>query len=453
MDGGIGIGGLSTNKDEITSSKYDLFSPMQIDKSVRKKHTITIYPNSSTEGKGPFTFDIPADPGKFTDIETLRLHGRMRIRKKTVTGEVDLDEDEQVSTVNNIFDSLWSSIRVDVNNTELTDPSSSWYPYKAYLEKLLSYSKSTKENVLNAKGFIQDKAGKFDDVGEGGNTPKSSENDGFNARKKMFAKSQWVYFCMNLHIDITTIRKVIPPNIKLTLTLERSPDDFCLLSPVQHRYFIEVSDLKITLNKNELSHNIEKEYLSSLKRGKLPLLPMDRSLLKTFTKTPGTSDISVYNAFNTSTLPEQIFVAIVDEKAHAGDITLNPFNFKVCDLNQASLVVNGVHEPPELYKLDLDVGDKVDLYTAFLENTGVSTTEDRDFGVSLEDYYNGCFILAWDRSPDLCNRFHLHPTDGGQININLKLKKPIENTVRIIVYSTYSSYIQIENDSVITPHF
>ena len=440
MDVGIGIGGLSTSETEITSSKYDLFSPIYVDRSIRKNHSISIYPNSSTDGKGPFVFDIPADPGKFTDVETFRLHGRMRIRKKTVTGEEDLAEDEQVSTINNIFDSLWNSVKVEVNQTEITDPSSSWYPYKAYFEKLLSYSKSTKENVLNSKGFFQDTAGKFDDVGsQSGETIKNSENQGFNARKKLFAGSKWVYFNSNLHVDLTTIRKLIPPNIRLTLTFERSSDDFCLLAMKQNRYFIELKDLKITLNKFELSHNIEKEYLSSLKRGKLPILPMDRSLLKTFTKTSGTCDLSVWNAFSTSQLPEQVFVAIVDEKAHAGDITLNPFNFKVNDLKEASLITNGTNEPSDLYRLDLDLGDKIDLYTAFLENTGVSTTEDRDFGVSLHDYYNGSFILAWDRTPHLCNRYHLHETESGQININLKTKTPIQNTVRIIIYATYSS--------------
>ena len=115
MDVGIGIGGLSTSETEITSSKYDLFSPIYVDRSIRKNHSISIYPNSSTDGKGPFVFDIPADPGKFTDVETLRLHGRMRIRKKTVTGEEDLAEDEQVSTINNIFDFM--GIRLHIHNS------------------------------------------------------------------------------------------------------------------------------------------------------------------------------------------------------------------------------------------------------------------------------------------------------------------------------------------------
>ena len=54
-----------------------------------------------------------------------------------------------------------------------------------------------------------------------------------------------------------------------------------------------------------------------------------------------------------------------------------------------------MNEPGKLYKLDKINGDKIDLYNNFLENRCVSPNEDPEFCISLEDYYNGCFILAW----------------------------------------------------------
>ena len=203
----------------------------------------------------------------------------------------------------------------------------------------------------------------------------------------MFEKSKWVYFCTNLHIDLSTLRKVIPPNVKITITLQRNSDEFCLLSPkTADDYKIELDGLKITLKKYIVSHAIEAMYENALKGEKKALLPMDRSLLKTYTKQTGTSDLSHYNIISGRQLPEQILVAIVDESAHRGNINKNPFNFKDFDLKEASLVVNGVHEPSELYRLDKTKGDIIDLYNSFLENTGVSANEDREFGISLEDY-------------------------------------------------------------------
>ena len=74
----------------------------------------------------------------------------------------------KASVVNNIFNSLWSSINIRLNGTEITDPSSRWYSYKSYFENLLSYSSATKENILSFKGFIKDDPKKYDEVGNGG---------------------------------------------------------------------------------------------------------------------------------------------------------------------------------------------------------------------------------------------------------------------------------------------
>ena len=70
----------------------------------------------------------------------------------------------------------------------------------------MSYSSSTKEKVLSYKGYYKDTPNKVDDVGDSENTIQSL-NERFNKRKEMFAGSKWVYFCINLHADITTLNK------------------------------------------------------------------------------------------------------------------------------------------------------------------------------------------------------------------------------------------------------
>ena len=76
-------------------------------------------------------------------------------------------------------------------------------------------------------------------------------------------------------------------------------------------------------------------------------MPIDRSLLKTYTVKSGTSDLSHYNIISGRQLPDQIIIGIVEETAYKGDIEKNPFNFKDFGLREASIVVNGVHEHSE----------------------------------------------------------------------------------------------------------
>ena len=263
----------------------------------------------------------------------------------------------------------------------------------------------------------------------------------------MFAGSEWVYFCINLHADITTLRKFIPPNVKITIELQRNNDEFCLLSNNgRDEYSIELKDMRVKLNRYLPAVSVQNFYENKVKSGVKPLLPIDRSLLKTYTVKSGTSDLSHYNIISGRQLPEQVIIGIVEESAHRGDIKKNPFNFKDFGLKEASLVVNGVHEPSDLYRLDLSTGDKADLFASFLENAGVST-DDREFGISMDDYYGGSLLLVWDRSPDKCNRFHRHEMDSGTIDVNIKTNVSLTDTVTVIIYATYSTDLTIDKDN------
>ena len=450
MDAGTGIGGFSKNREELVETKFDLFSKVPLETGVKKIIPQTFRPISTSSSQGPYSFVIPSDPEKLTHLGSLRLHGRMRIKKKDSNGLLTNLTIENISTVNNIFNSLWSSINTKLNGTEISDPTSTWYAYKAYLENLMSYSTASKENILSFKGYFKDTADQFDNVSA------DTQNLGFKNRKKMFEKSKWVYFCINLHIDITTLQRFLPPGIKIEIDLQRNSDAFCLLSDDVMDdgtigYKIELDDLILSLDRIIPSESVEHFYHERIKH-EHARTPIDRSLLKTYTVTKGRSELSEYNIISGMQLPEQVFVVIVDEDAHRGVIDKNPFNFKDYNITQASLVVNGVHEPPDKYKLDKDSGDIVDLYAQFLENSGVSI-DDRDIGIPIHDYYGGSFILAWDRTQDRCNRYHRHIMESGSMSINIKTKTPLEKTVTVIIYASYTRDLEFDGDKVLTEAF
>ena len=149
MDGGIGIGGLNVEREEFSDSKFDLFAKTEYEVGVKKCISQTFRPLTTSSSHGPFSFLIPSDPEKFTNVESLRLHGRMRIMKRTPnTAVLSKLKDDYVSPVNNVFNSLWASVNTKLNGCEISDPSSKWYAYKAYH---LSYSSSSKSNILSFK--------------------------------------------------------------------------------------------------------------------------------------------------------------------------------------------------------------------------------------------------------------------------------------------------------------
>ena len=319
MDAGSGIGGFSKNREELAASKFDLFSNIQIETGVKKLIPQTFRPISTSSSQGPYSFIIPSDPGKFTDVGSMRLHGKMRIKKQDSNGLITNLVNDNVSTVNNIFNSLWASINTKLNGTEISDPTSSWYAYKSYLENHLSYSSSVKKKGLSFKGYVEDTHNELD------NLSSDSKNEGFQKRKKMFAGSKWVYFCINLHIDITTFQGYLPPGIKIEIDLHRNTDAFCLLSDdTSTSFVIELDDIRLSVNRIISSGSVHNFYLQALKNNKTPKCSIDRSLLKTYTVTKGRSELSEHNIITGNQLPEQVFVVIVDEDAHRGVIDKNP---------------------------------------------------------------------------------------------------------------------------------
>ena len=438
MDAGIGIGGMSLARDEVASNHFNPFQSAQYETSIKEVSNQTFHPISSTGSGGPFHFNIPADPDKWTDCESVRLHGKMRIRKKTGATISDLVDADKVAPIDNCFQSLWSNVRVKLNGTEITDPTGRWYSYKSFLENKCSYSSKVKEVVLKSRGLAEDTPGKF--------TTCDNTNKGWEARRKMFQKSKWNYFCVNLHSDITTLRKFLPPNIKIEIELERNSDDFCLMGTEADNttYLIEIENLRLSLKRYLPNEDVKRFYEAHIAKGHKARFTIDRSVIKTYTVKGGTTNLSHYGIISGDQLPDQVVIGIVKEESYNGKLTENPYEFNHHNLSEASLVVNGRHEPSELYRMNKDIGDTADIYEHFLENTGIKT-DDREFAVSKENYLDGSFLLVWDRTPDKCNRYHRHQMDGGTLDTNINLKTSVGDTLTVIIYATYSTDLIIDD--------
>lgn len=126
FDSGHGVGGFSIQKDEVGSSSFDLFKKVEINTSIVSAPFVYVRPITTSSSKGPFDFIIPADPIHWTDAETMRLSGKVRLTKNVGGVPTIMAADDDCSVVNNFFHSLFKSVNVKLNQTELSDPSQKW---------------------------------------------------------------------------------------------------------------------------------------------------------------------------------------------------------------------------------------------------------------------------------------------------------------------------------------
>ena len=188
-------------------------------------------------------------------------------------------------------------------------------------------------------------------------------------------------------------------------------------------YNIRLEDLAIQFRRYKVNNVIQNYYDMKIQRNKLCSIPIDRSFMKSYTISRGNMDLSQYNFISGNKLPDQIVVAMVDEDAHSGTLTKSPYNFKHNNILSAHITVNGTRHPHNGYQFDINNREYIKPFVDMLDNVGISN-EDRDIWITKEDYIGGTFIIAYDRSDDMCNRFHRHPTIyiSGTININIRLR-------------------------------
>ena len=115
-------------------------------------------------------------------------------------------------------------------------------------------------------------------------------------------------------------------------------------------------------------------------------------------------------------------------------------------MDKCYLLVNGEREPINPISFDYNKNRTRVAYNSLLKSVGIDNHDDRDIGLPLYDFLDGSFIIGFDRTIDKCNRFHTHTTTGGSIDLFLKLHTDLTNTIRVLVYASYSSYLTFDQN-------
>ena len=140
---------------EGVKSELDLFAVPPTQTSIEHGGWIEHQPITSLDSGGPIEFVVPGAGDAYIDLANTYL----LVRAKVVRGVgTDIADDTPVAPVNNWLHSLFSQVDVHLNDTLVT-PSSNTYPFRAYVETLLSYGAEAKKTQLTSQLWYKDTAG------------------------------------------------------------------------------------------------------------------------------------------------------------------------------------------------------------------------------------------------------------------------------------------------------
>ena len=443
VDNAPGVGGLTENYEDIKNIE---FGKIKTHDNFSYSFEYFVRPINFSDSKGPHTFEFPADPTHFTDLTSLTLEGKIKVKNKagnataifnTLAGGVNTRCD--ISTVNNIIHSQYSVINYKIQNVEMGDSTSYSYPYKAYFENALSHDELCKKEQLKLHGYMADTTKKFNDVT---NVIADNDNGGYSSRAEIYCKDNHVKFRIKLRIDLSTVDQYLQPNVSLRFHLTRADDSFCLLSNSQTlKWGIELQDLQMSVRKLTPKPKFLSKFYTALEKNPL-VYDIDRNIVKFYSRPTGTLDLSVYNLFSSEKLPTLIFVALVKEKALNGALSENPFHFHHHNTKEIYLDINGVPFPINKYKLDIAATEYQHMYARFLETIGV-LNKNTSIGISSEEWLEDYFMIGFDLNFDQCYNFHRHEYKSGVINLNWKLDSGLTEGVSIVIYASYRDVFAI----------
>ena len=265
---------------ECSKTELDVLSVPPTMTSMQESQWVEHFPVASIANDSPIEFMIPPQTEFWTDLSQSFLYVKFKIIQ--AADDSALANDANIAPVNNFLHSMFSNIDLYLNNKLITSGSNN-YPYRAYIENLLSYSPESKKTHLRAgELWIKDTAGHMTDAQTEGN------NAGAKQRIAAIAESKTVELFGRLHLDVFLQEKYLPNGVEIRLRLNKSRPEFCIIQHTgEPKVKIQFESVSFHVRNVELSPVVANNLNQLIAQNNMKI-PIRRVEVKTFSITNGT---------------------------------------------------------------------------------------------------------------------------------------------------------------------
>jgi hypothetical protein len=426
------------NSCECTKSELDIFSLPATQTSVESGAYVEYRPVSTLTDGSPIEFDIASSGDDYIDLANSYLYVKARLNRADGS---DLEAADTVGPVNNLLHSLFSQVDVSLNGTLITN-STNTYPYRAYIENLLSYGPAAKKSQLTSCLFYKDEAGKMDKA-----NPLADDDDDRNSglvRRATFTRgSRQVDLIGRIHSDIFFQSRYLLNEVNMKIKLSRSRDAFCMMAEGDQAFKVKITAAAMIVRKVKVSPSVYLAHAQTLQTG-MAKYPIRRVICKAYTIPAGYLDASQEKLFS-GQLPSRLVIGCVDNRAFNGDLARNPFNFQHFSMSELAVYLDGQQHGIKPLTQDFAHNQYVTAFMSLFNGIG---KENRDEGNDIDrtDFANGYALYAFDLSPDLSEGEHFNLTRHGSVRLDMKFATALPHTVTVIAYAEFENLIEIDRN-------
>ena len=434
-------------------SEVQLFSTPPVQSSIQDGKWVSYTPINSLDRCTYLEFNVLGEGSDYIDLNSTFLKLVVKIVDTRPNKNV-LDGHCQVAGTNNWLHSIFSSVAVSLNDTPIT-PANTNYPYRAYMETMLSYGGEAKKTYLQAEGFFKDTSAHMEDL-------KTDDDDypnkGYKQRRELSARSREVELKGRLHLDLFQQNRLMLNGVKVGVKLYRSSDAFCLMGAQadaasvndweKATYGLQILEAELEVRKVSLTPALALHHVQQLTT-QTAKYPIRRVFAKSFNISAGRKNHSERGIF-TGQLPSRVTIGAVDNEAYNGVINKNPFNFQHFTCDSVSLTVDGKPIPASPMKFDFANGKHIDGFLGLFINTGQYGSDEGNM-VGRDDYGKGYTMYCFNLNPDLDTEGeHSSSLNHGDVDITMTFNNAIGQTITVIALAEFDNTIEIDRFRQIT---
>jgi len=435
-----GLGTFVNDEHELATDAIDLFSVPQAEVSIVHGKSVTYYPTGPITDDGNYEFIMTNDSNEYTVLDQTTIYGEVEILKADNSAVAAADK---VSVVNLFPQALFKQIEVYLNGQCINDLSTATYPFKAFLENMITYDNDMKTTTLAAtEMFLKDTVGDEADV-----AAAMAKTTSGMAKRSVKITGKRVYFDIVPHVDFLQSKRYLIPGVEMRIKLTKSNDNFSLLfNGAVDACKVKVHKLQLCTRKVILDPRVANAIEKNLERSPA-IYPITQSKIKTHLLASGSQSYHLPQVIR-GKLPRSFLFGILESEQLENNPKVNPFYFNHRNISGLNVFLNGEPLHPVAIDPDFKKGRYLKEYRWNLDNTGLKNFQTN--GITFEEYGTNMCLFPYDLSPDQCNGYYKHGLETGTIDIQLTFSEALTKNHTLLLFASYNEQVLIDKNRLIT---
>lgn len=383
--------------------RFNVFESLPLSADIQRRAT-SVFPPVTNTGS---TFVIEMPPSNaYSDVNNARLVTQVKVlaRAGNVAGIAD---DAAWGIINDIGNSLWKTIKVDMNGQTITNTSEAG-AIAQYMCSLVFEDTSSIE-IRKQNGFYLDTPYQIDTVADDSNKgnysrralfqnpadawPRTGATDGARA----FTGVATIITPLADRVDFCNNPAFLIPGVKLTLTLNKENDAKLMMGDNASTWVIQIQTVRLEIEHFEAVPSKMQDITNVLfSNNKATTYNMISKVPRQYIVQAGRKEWEMWNVIENN-VPDFLLLGMTTTTSQQGQRDQSPYNFQTFNLSSAYLKKGTEEILPRVYfNHQGDYAEGVEMLHKAL---GVKASSNNKI-INREKFRGGYAIFVWNLNPD-----------------------------------------------------